>query len=148
MSKKMLFTGVAAITLSFVAAVATAQQAGESSTGDSVDNYNGDAARGETLFKKCKPCHSTEPNGKRVGPTLYGVVGRTPGSLAGYRYSAGMVAFGETGAVWDDATLFRYLAGPRDLVPKTKMIFKGFDNPQDRADVIAYLKSLTSGDTQ
>lgn len=109
-------------------------------------NAAGDAAAGATVFNKCKPCHSVEPNGKKVGPSLYGVVGRTPGTLAGYKYSPAMIAFGAGGAVWDAATLDTYLTAPREMIPDIKMFFPGIPDAQERANVIAYLSSLGSDD--
>lgn len=109
-------------------------------------NAAGDAAAGEMVFNKCKPCHSVEPEGKKVGPSLYGVVGRPPGTLTGYKYSPAMIAFGAGGAVWDAATLDAYLTAPREMIPNIKMVFPGLPDSQDRANVIAYLSSLGSGD--
>jgi len=100
----------------------------------------GDAANGGTLFKqKCGLCHSAQAGQNRVGPSLFGVVGRKAGSVPSYSYSDAMK---DSGLTWDDATLFSYLAGPRAKVPGTKMTFAGFPNASDRADVIAYLNTL------
>ena len=101
-----------------------------------------DTAAGQAVFKKCHVCHSAEPGKKKVGPSLYGVVGRTPGTLEGYKYSTSMIDFGKTGAVWDAATLDTYLTKPRATVTKTKMIFPGLKKEADRTAVIAYLESL------
>jgi len=60
---------------------------------------DGDAAEGERVFKKCAACHSAEENKNKVGPSLHGVVGRTPGTLEGFRYSLAMQSFGEAGHV-------------------------------------------------
>lgn len=102
----------------------------------------GDPANGEKLFKKCAACHSLEEGKKKVGPSLHNIFGATPGQVAKFRYSKGMVAYGESGAVWDEATLDAWLTKPKDVVKRTKMAFPGFKKAQDRADVIAYLKSL------
>lgn len=101
-----------------------------------------DHAAGEAVFKKCRACHSIEPGKKRVGPSLFGVVGRTPGTAEGFKYSPSMIAFGKTGAVWDDATLDSYLASPRKLVKKTRMAFPGIKGEEDRKALIEYLETL------
>lgn len=100
----------------------------------------GDAAKGETVFKKCGACHSIEPGKRKVGPSLHGVVGRTAGTLDGFNYSKVM---SESGIAWDDESLDGYLADPRGYMPGTKMAFPGLKDEQDRADLIAYLKTLT-----
>ena len=102
----------------------------------------GDPANGQKLFKKCAACHSLEEGKKKVGPSLYRVFGATPGQVAKFRYSKGMVEYGKTGVVWDEATLDAWLTKPKDVVKRTKMAFPGFKKEQDRADMIAYLKSL------
>ncbi len=100
----------------------------------------GDAAKGEKIFRKCKACHSLEAGKKKVGPSLAGVFGSTAGSVEGFRYSKGMK---DSGIVWDEATLDEFLTKPRKFVPKTKMSFPGLRKEQDRADVIAYLMEAT-----
>jgi len=97
----------------------------------------GDAALGQKAFQRCSACHSTTDQ-KKVGPGLGGVVGRAAGSVEGVRYSAAMKA---SGLVWDEATLDRFLAAPRDVVPKTTMTVT-VTKPEDRQNIIAYLKSL------
>ena len=104
---------------------------------------DGDPASGQKLFKKCAACHSLDEGKKKVGPSLYKIFGATPGQVAKFRYSKGMTAYGATGVVWDEETLDAWLTKPKDLVKKTKMAFPGFKKEQDRADVIAYLKSLS-----
>lgn len=81
-------------------------------------------------------CHAPDQN--KVGPKLGGVIGRKAGSVADYNYSPGLKA---KDWVWDAAMVDKWLTGPSALVPRTKMTFK-LDNPQDRANVIAYLKTL------
>lgn len=99
----------------------------------------GDPVHGEQVFKKCLVCHTIEPGGKKVGPSLYGVVGRPAGTLPGFTYSDAMK---NSGITWDEATLATYLMDPKALVPKNKMAFPGLKEEQDRLDVIAYLKSI------
>lgn len=98
---------------------------------------SGDTERGRRIFAQCATCHSPEQGVNRVGPSLYGVVGRHSGSIAGFRYSD---ANRNSGITWSEQELFTYLENPRARVPGTIMAFNGLRNPQQRADVIAYLK--------
>ena len=100
----------------------------------------GDPVAGEKTFKKCKACHVVDSDKHRVGPSLKGVYGRTAGTAEGFKYSKALKEFGDGGAVWDDATLDQWLTKPKALVAKTKMAFPGLKKPEDRANVIAYLK--------
>lgn len=102
----------------------------------------GDAAAGEKVFNKCKACHTVEEGKNRVGPSLYNVIGRAPASVEGFNYSKAMAEFA-AGHVWDDETLSAYLEAPKDVVKGTKMAFVGLKKPEDRADVIAYLKQFS-----
>lgn len=97
----------------------------------------GDAARGKTVFARCAACHDLNTGAIRMGPSLKGVVGRKAGTFANFSYSANMKSKGVT---WDANTLDAFLTAPMKYVPGTRMAFPGLSNPQDRADVIAYLK--------
>lgn len=99
-------------------------------------DLTGDAAAGEVVFAQCRTCHLIEEGKNGVGPSLYGVVGRTAGSIEGFRYSD---ANANSGVTWTPEVLFEYLEAPREFMPGTRMAFPGLKNPQDRADVIAYL---------
>ncbi|MCP3379463.1 MULTISPECIES: cytochrome c family protein [unclassified Bradyrhizobium] len=94
----------------------------------------GNVARGQTLYKGCADCHSIAENG--VGPMHKGVVGRKAGSVPGYDYSPDLK---NSGIVWTEENLDKWLTGPQAMVPETKMFFDVPD-AQDRADIIAYLK--------
>ena len=94
----------------------------------------GNVARGQTLYKGCADCHSINENG--VGPMHKGVVGRKAGSVAGYDYSPDLK---NSGIVWTEENLDKWLTGPQAMVPETKMFFDVPD-ARDRADIIAYLK--------
>ena len=100
----------------------------------------GDAAAGEAKYKLCEICHQIGAGARNfVGPELNGVVGRKAGSVPGYNYSD---ANKNSGLVWDEATLTKYLHKPREVVPGTKMAFPGMTNDADIANVIAYLKQF------
>lgn len=99
----------------------------------------GDVSHGATVFARCAACHSISKTSiGGIGPNLAGVVGRKAGSLPGYRYSSAMK---NSGLVWNEATLARFLAAPSQVVPGTKMTFTGLSSPKDRVDVIALLKN-------
>ncbi|MXN66196.1 c-type cytochrome [Stappia sp. GBMRC 2046] len=103
----------------------------------------GDAAAGEKVFRKCKACHMVGEKAKnRVGPVLNGVVGREVATVGDYKYSKGMMEFGEGGKVWDEETLMVYLMDPRGTVKGTKMAFAGLKKEEDVNNVIAYLEQF------
>lgn len=98
---------------------------------------DGDAARGKSVFNRCAACHTATDQNK-IGPGLAGVLGRAAGTVPGARYSKTLPA---SGIVWDETKLDEFLAAPTKAVPGTSMPL-GVPNAQDRADVIAYLKTL------
>jgi cytochrome c len=101
---------------------------------------------GATVFKQCMACHQLGTSARNgIGPVLNGVVGRPAGIYPGYSYSS---ANKNSGLVWDEQTLTRYLRAPAELVPGTKMIFFGLKKSQDVADVIAYLKQFDADGKQ
>ena len=101
----------------------------------------GDAKNGQLVFMdNCAVCHSSgkgEPN--KIGPNLFGVVGRKSATAPGYMYSMAMM---NANLTWDMPTLQVYLQGPQKKVPGTKMGFPGFSDPGEEADTIAYLATL------
>lgn len=101
-------------------------------------DFKGDPAAGEAVFAQCKSCHAIDPGTNRFGPSLYAVVGRKAGSIAGFGYSTAMRSSGIT---WSGPKLFEYLESPRRVVPGTSMSYYGIADPQKRADVIAYLQA-------
>lgn len=119
---------------------------------------SGDAAKGEKVFNKCKSCHMIADGdnvilkGGKTGPNLYGILGRTPGSVEDYRYGNSIVALGEAGTLadgWSEAEFVNFVADPRkylqekldDSKAKSKMSFKLRD-AEDAANVWAYLVSV------
>ncbi|MGR3565614.1 MAG: c-type cytochrome [Heliomarina sp.] len=117
---------------------------------------SGDATKGEREFNKCRSCHTIVSDsgdaivkGGKVGPNLYGILNRTPGSVNDYNYSEGMVALGETGIVWDEAHFTDYVMDPTaylkehtgDSSARSKMTFK-LRKEEDAANVWAYLVSV------
>lgn len=100
-----------------------------------------DVAQGKVLFLQCRACHSVEAGGpNKVGPNLHGVFGRKAGLAPGYAYSD---ALAKSDIVWTAATLNDWLARPSDFLPGNRMVFVGIRDPQDRANLIAYLKQET-----
>ena len=109
----------------------------------------GDAAKGEKVFKKCQSCHQVGDEAKNgTGPMLNGLFGRVAGSVDGYKYGKHLVAAGEAGLSWNDEELFEYLKDPRkylrtkldDKKAKSKMSLK-LKKDKDRINVIAFLKT-------
>ena len=101
----------------------------------------GDAQAGEKIFRKCRACHTVAEGQNRVGPHLFGILGRPVASVEGFDYSDPMRAWAE-GKTWDAALLGTWLEDPRGVVKGTRMTFAGLRDAQDRADVIAYLRSV------
>ncbi|TCN24750.1 c-type cytochrome [Sinorhizobium americanum] len=101
-----------------------------------------DASAGEAVFKKCASCHTIEKGGpNKVGPNLWGLVNRPVASHEGFAYSAGMKTFSEGGkVVWDYDHLSYFLEAPKKHVPGTAMGFAGLKKPDERANLIAWLR--------
>jgi cytochrome c len=100
-----------------------------------------DVAKGAESAKKCAVCHSFDKNGKVItGPPLYGVVGRAKASVPGFNYSA---ALKQLGGNWTIEDLFKFTASPKAFAPGTAMTFGGIPRPTERADLMAYLNSLS-----
>ena len=99
------------------------------------------AAEGAKIFKKCLACHSIAKEGKnKIGPKLFGVLGRQAGSISDYKYSKAMAAHGK---VWSFEEMDGFLIKPKDWIKGTKMSFAGLKNAKDRAAVILYMNENT-----
>ena len=103
----------------------------------------GDATAGKKVFKKCGACHFVDKEKKKIGPSLKGVIDRTAGTWGKYKYSKAMKAAGQGGLAWSEEKLAEYLIKPKKLVPGTKMAFPGLKKPEDRTNVIAYIKTFS-----
>ena len=121
---RLILCSVLAISALVTASAARAQNAGD----------------GEKIFKRtCLICHTNEAGKNKIGPSLFGVVGRKSATAPGYQYSAAMKGANIT---WDAASLDKYLDDPKSTVPGNKMAFTGVKKAEERKDVIAYLGTL------
>ena len=101
---------------------------------------NADPAAGEKAVRVCKVCHSFEQGGpNKVGPNLWGVIGSRPGDVEGFNFSNAMQAVTEP---WTYERLDAYLADPKGFIPGNKMAFAGVKKPEQRADILAYLRQM------
>ena len=102
----------------------------------------GDLAHGEKVFKKCSACHVIAADGKnKIGPNLWGVIGRKAGAISDYNYSKAMLAYAKE---WTFEEMNSYLIKPQAYIKGTKMAFAGLRKEKDRASVILYMNSKSS----
>jgi cytochrome c len=103
-----------------------------------------DAARGETAFRRCSACHTNDKAAaNRVGPAMWGVVERAKASVPGFAYSDAAKAQAAAGDKWGFAQLDAFIENPKGYMPGTKMAFAGIANARERADLLAYLRTLS-----
>ena len=101
----------------------------------------GTLEHGQKVFKKCSACHVVAKGGKnKIGPVLYGVLGKKSASIKDYKYSKALVAHGK---VWSFAEMNSYLIKPQAHIKGTKMAFAGLKSEKDRASVILYMNSMS-----
>jgi cytochrome c len=104
---------------------------------------DGDAEKGEKVFKKCKACHAVGEGAKnKVGPELNGIVDNEAASVEGFKYSKAFMEKKAEGLVWTEDNLETYLKKPKDFIPGTKMSFAGLRKEDDIENVIAYLETF------
>ena len=97
---------------------------------------------GKKIFKKCAACHSISEGGKnKIGPALWGVLGRSAGSVTDYKYSKAMAAYGKN---WSFEEMNGFLTKPKDWIKGTKMSFAGLKSAKERAAVILYMNKNTN----
>lgn len=103
-----------------------------------------DVARGQKVSKACAACHTFEKGGANgIGPNLWGIVGRKKETVGGFTYSGTLAVQG--GSTWTYAELNKYLWKPKKYAPGTKMNYVGLKKPEDRAALIAWLRTMASG---
>ena len=142
--RKYLVLSVFTLVLALVAglAVTTAlKAAGE--VDDRTLSSAGDAVKGKRVFMRCQTCHTLVAGQHRMGPSIANLFGREAGTAAGFpRYSN---ALKEADFLWTEAALDEWLASPKAFLPGNKMPFAGVGNPQDRKDLLAYLREVFDG---
>ena len=102
-----------------------------------------DLKKGKKVFNKCKACHTLVENKHRIGPSLHGIYGRKAGVASKYKFSRAMKKAGNSGLVWDDKSLTKYLSKPRSFIKGTKMAFAGIKKPRDMENLLAFLKEAS-----
>ena len=136
-TEKVLVAGAEEEAPSASAAPAAAQPAFDLAT------YVADPVKGEKIAAKCKACHTFDAGGpNRTGPNQWGIVGAPVAHMANFSYSSALLAKKAEFGTWDEKHLHGFLENPREYVPGTKMAFGGIKNPAERADLIAWLKTL------
>ena len=108
----------------------------------------GDASEGEAASRKCQACRDfAEGGANKIGPPMFGIVGKPAASVPGFAYSQVLMDMRDAGLTWEPGPLAAYLADPRAFAPGTKMNFAGIRNEGELANLVAYLVSLSPGYT-
>ncbi len=127
-----------------VAAAAVSAPAGPPVEPIAVRLASADKERGAAVFRQCASCHTPDKGGpNRVGPNMWGVVERTKGQVAGFGYSNALKAIAAKGEKWGFAEIDKFVENPRGYIAGTSMSYGGLANPKQRADLIAYLNTLS-----
>ena len=128
-------------------AASTASAETSSGTGDILAIFaSTSAAEGAKVFKQCLACHSIAEGGKnKIGPALWGVIGRKAGSVPDYKYSKALAGYGKN---WSFEEMNGFLIKPKDWIKGTKMAFAGLKKAEDRAAVILYMNENTNSPLQ
>ncbi len=100
----------------------------------------GDIKKGKKVFKKCAACHTVKEDKHKLGPSLFGIFGRTAGSVEGVKYSDAMIA---SDIIWDESNMREFLTKPKDYINGTNMAFGGIKKEKQMDDLIAYMKDKT-----
>lgn len=101
---------------------------------------DGDPAEGKRVFNKCKACHELTQQKNKVGPHLVGILGRPVASVDGFKYSDALMKARESGLVWDEEKLAKYVVDPKGFLPGNRMAFAGLKKEKEVEDLIAYIK--------
>jgi cytochrome c len=104
----------------------------------------GDAVKGQKAAKKCAACHAMTEETNKTGPHLLGIVGRLIASVEGYKYSTAFAEFGKANGIWDETKIDQYLSDPKGFIKGNRMALAPIKKPEERADIIAYLKTLAT----
>ncbi len=100
--------------------------------------------KGQATFKKCASCHTIEKGGKNgIGPNLYNVMGGPKAHIEGFAYSDGLKALADAGGKWGVDEMYQFILNPKGYVKGTKMSFAGLKDPQERADLLLYIRSMS-----
>ena len=98
---------------------------------------DGDPKKGKRVYNKCKTCHELTKTKNKIGPHLVGIFGRKAASVEGFKYSSAMR---NSGITWDEKSIDEYVTKPKEFIPGNKMTFAGLKKPDQRADLIAFMK--------
>ncbi len=125
------------------AATATAGEPKAAEPAFDLASYVADPVKGEKVAAKCKACHSFDNGGaNKTGPNMWNIVNAPVGHMEGYSYSSALMAKKAEIGTWDETKLYAFLEAPKEYIPGTKMQFNGIKNPAERADLVAWLKTL------